>query len=437
MNRDYFPWQKDGIAFLRSHERAILADDPGTGKTRQLLEAATGQTLVVAPAYAEAVWEDEFVKWQPDCDLHFVSYSSLCQRVPDARGHRTRVVPRLDPAYRKKWDTIVFDEGHFLKGRKTNWSRAAQKLRGDRIWMATGTPFPNFAHELWMLLRILKPDDAFLRSYWRWVDHWFDVWEAQWSRQVGGLRGCSRRCDRVEVCAHWRRFFDQNLAGLWLRRTEDQTWKDRPPLTQQTIRVEFTSAQRREYRALKRDYRAYVTEVGTEVVAWSDGDLAQKLRRLTTHAKLPTVASLLRDRRPPIVLFCWYRATAEALSQIASEAGLSVAVRSGGGSRRAQDDAVRAFQAGQADVLVATLATSSEAISLTRSATAVLVEASWRPSTNRQAIKRLHRIGQSRPVTVLHLACRDSVDERMLRRIMRKRDAQIRLMRAGEFAELL
>ena len=38
----------------------------------------------------------------------------------------------------------------------------------------------------------------------------------------------------------------------------------------------------------------------------------------------------------------------------------------------------------------------------------------WNPTTEDQAIDRAHRIGQTRPVTVLRLTVRDTVEDRIL-----------------------
>ena len=38
----------------------------------------------------------------------------------------------------------------------------------------------------------------------------------------------------------------------------------------------------------------------------------------------------------------------------------------------------------------------------------------WNPSTEDQAIDRVHRLGQTQEVTVYRLICRDTVEERLL-----------------------
>ena len=65
-----YPHQADGVAFLISKKRAILADDMGLGKTRQAivaLEAAApeGVILVVCPASLKLNWKREILMVDP------------------------------------------------------------------------------------------------------------------------------------------------------------------------------------------------------------------------------------------------------------------------------------------------------------------------------------------------------------------------------------
>jgi hypothetical protein len=71
-------YQREGIAWLLEHAQAILADDPGLGKTVQAIAAALAMrpdpgrrdlALAVVPKAAVKVWRDEIAKWtagEPD-----------------------------------------------------------------------------------------------------------------------------------------------------------------------------------------------------------------------------------------------------------------------------------------------------------------------------------------------------------------------------------
>jgi SNF2 family DNA or RNA helicase len=229
-----------------------------------------------------------------------------------------------------------------------------------------------------------------------------------------------------------------------LLRRRDDVIKDLPPLIEQTIEVEMTKLQRRIYDKLKKEYRVWVEEAGQDITAWSQDAMVTKLRRVAcgVDVELPTVQAsgkldmlrqVVRDHQLPAVVFVWHRATAEASRKALESLGLSVAIRSGIQSRKAQDEAVRRLNAGKVDVLVASLATSSESLNLQVASTAILMEQSYRPSTNLQAVRRLHRLGQTRPVQAITLVTRDSCDEGMRELLASKTDQQMKALRPRDY----
>jgi hypothetical protein len=53
--------------------------------------------------------------------------------------------------------------------------------------------------------------------------------------------------------------------------------------------------------------------------------------------------------------------------------------------------------------------------------TVIDLEAPWNPAVLEQRIARVHRLGQSRPVQVINLVTRDSIEERVLKTLNQKR----------------
>ena len=67
----YLPFQKEGISFLEKRKgRAIIGDEPGLGKTIQVLGYIANnpdikKVLVVCPATLKYNWYNETLKWLP------------------------------------------------------------------------------------------------------------------------------------------------------------------------------------------------------------------------------------------------------------------------------------------------------------------------------------------------------------------------------------
>jgi len=442
LSSEPWPHQREGSAWLRERPRALLADEPGTGKSRTLLEAAVEPILIVAPAMVldGGVWDDEVERWAPGADVTQVAYSSLTGREKTEAGG-SRPVPHIKPAFRQRWGTVIADEAHYLKGRKTTWTQAFRELEADRVYQATGTPLPNWAKEAFVPAQLLWPEkvgpNLELGSYWRWAREWFNVLPTKYSpAEVFGLRS-----DRT-----WEQFHAEVFGDRFRQMLRDDVL-DLPPLTIQPFKVKMGAEQRRAYNQLKRDFVTWL-ESGSEVVAWNQGALAVKLAKAATgleileegagaSAKLDALAGLLRDRPRPTLVVAHFRDTVAACARVAESVGAEARILDGGTAKGARRANVRAFQSGALPVLCATVDTVSEGMTMVAADQVIRVERSWRPSRNEQVIRRIHRIGQERPCLVIDLITEGTVDQPMLRVLQQKTDEQVQALQRKDWLRIL
>jgi len=453
------PYQADGIAWLKQAERAILADEMGLGKSRQLIEASVGRTLVVAPAMVldGGVWVDEIAKWADDPErFETVSYSGLSTK-------------RWGELVADTWDTLILDEAHYIKGRKSIRTERTLELGmiSQRVYAATGTPIPNWAHEIFTLLKLIYPDEsesapgfkAKYGSYWRWVQDWFNTYSTRFSAyEIGSLKRCRESCKNRpanDPCEHYREFVDENLAGHFLLRRRDDVLPDLPPLTEVQVKTKMGPAQKRAYVTMKNEYLAQVED--REIVAWSAGARNVRLDRMTAgldcvddeqlarsesviradNGKLARLAEDLADRSQPTVVMAHYHTTVDACRRVAEELGLSVESVDGRVASGQRRERIRRFQSGKLDVLVGSLETLAEGLTLTVADCLIFVETSYKPSRNQQAMRRVHRLGQDRPVTILDYLTPGTVDEHKRELLAAKTDEQMRTLTAAQFKALL
>ena len=432
---ELFEHQKIGVSWLKDRPHGALFDEPGLGKSAQMLLAMEEPALVVAPAMVldSGVWDDEIAKWAPGADVTQVAYSSLAAR----NGNRIAKPVRARQEYAEpEWRTLIGDEAHYLKGRKTTWTEAFGRLSADKVMLATGTPIPNWAWEAFTLLQLLFPEEAKsgqrLGSYWRWAAEWFDVGPKRVGQKVIPFAVGDFRQDRT-----WEEFRRENWRDRMLLRLREDCL-DLPPLTIQRWNVQMTPEQRRVYLALKRDFIAWI-EGQTEVVAWNAGAQLVKLVKTATglealaeghrgSGKLNALRTILQDRPRPTLVGAHFRSSVAACADVAREVGLEAGVVDGDVGRAGRKALIRSFQAGNLPVLCATFDTISEGMTLTAADQAIRVERSWRPSRNEQFIRRLHRIGQTRPVLCIDLVSAGTVDERVLALLAEKTDQQMRAL---------
>lgn len=88
-DEDLFPHQRAGVKFLATSKRALLADEPGLGKTAQAIRAIKkiqddgGEAfpaLIVCPNTLKKNWKREFEKWWPGVNVQVIAGTATQRR---------------------------------------------------------------------------------------------------------------------------------------------------------------------------------------------------------------------------------------------------------------------------------------------------------------------------------------------------------------------
>ncbi|CAI9787921.1 unnamed protein product [Fraxinus pennsylvanica] len=88
----------------------------------------------------------------------------------------------------------------------------------------------------------------------------------------------------------------------------------------------------------------------------------------------------------------------------------------------ARDNAVKDFNTNpEVTVMIMSLKAASLGLNMVAACHVLLLDLWWNPTTEDQAIDRAHRIGQTRPVSVLRLTVKDTVEDRILALQQKKR----------------
>lgn len=481
-------YQLEGVKFLNGNRRGLLADEPGLGKSAQLIRAAEGRTLIVAPAMVldSGTWVDEIARWADDPSrFSTVAYSMVNARKTVDTGrtrtytskvtgesweqkvYRQEILPTIVRAdLRQDWDTLILDEAHYIKNRDANWTQALVKLarRIPLAFLATGTPISHYAFDLFPQLQILFPMEAKrngpLGSYWRWAGEWFDTTpetiyvggREKQIQNVGGMLACTNLCSLRpphDPCEHYREFFESNFRGRFLQRLRDDVLSELPPLTSQQVQCPMTKKQAAAYKKMATEFLAEDLD-GNVVAAWSASAKHVQLEKISTSLGLLGAGELVREsgklerlrfdlqgRTRPTFVVAHYRKTVEACEWVARELGLRVAHVHGGTSRPDRHARIQAFKSGELDVLVGSISTVAEGMTLTQADMVILVEHSWRPSHNQQVVRRIHRMGQTRPCTMLDYVTPGTIDEGKRESLQHKLDHQARVLTWGQLKPMI
>jgi SNF2 family DNA or RNA helicase len=198
---------------------------------------------------------------------------------------------------------------------------------------------------------------------------------------------------------------------------------DLPPETHVTYHCTLAYGAMTSYKSLEKDFVAEVKD-GTITAANAMVKLL-RLQQITggsvkadddhyirlDYSKQALLADTLEDigRDEPVVVFCRFRPDLDAVHAAASGLGYTSMELSG---RR---DDLKKWQAGGAQVLAVQISAGGVGVDLTRSRYNVYYSLSFSLGEYDQSLSRVHRPGQTRPVTHIHLVARGTVDEKIIR----------------------
>jgi len=115
------------------------------------------------------------------------------------------------------------------------------------------------------------------------------------------------------------------------------------------------------------------------------------------------------------VVFVKFKHTATVFAEILRASGLRVGVYTGDVDPKDRDTMVEDFQRGDLDILVGTMESMYQGLTLTASSSEHFITRSWVPAINEQAEDRCHRVGQRNPITIHIYEGQGTVDDGKVR----------------------
>lgn len=438
------PWRHQIEAFQFTMERLVrgagatlLALEMGVGKTlvalMVLAALAARRVLICCPLRVVPVWEQQ-IERHLDLPLIVVSLDDSVGSVAgkqklaeeklklaEVTGRPLVIIinydslwrsPFADWAEKQQWDLIIADESHRLKAPGGKASLAFKRLRAHargRLAL-TGTPLPHSPLDAYAQFRFLNhtifgPSFAAFRQK-------YAVMGGFQRKQVTGFQ----HLDELEAL----------MRTITFRVSKDVL--DLPPETHVTYQCELSAEAQRVYRDLEEDFvaevrndrvtaaNAMVKLLRLQQVAggWVKTDDGQYHR--VDSAKQKLLADTLEDMGPnePVVAFCRFHADLDAVHEAAKVAGYQSLELSG---RR---DELKLWQDGQAQVLAVQISAGGVGVDLTRARYSIYYSLSFSLGEYDQALSRVHRPGQTRPVEHIHLVARNTVDVKIMRALEKR-----------------
>ena len=428
-------------AAAAGHRTFLLADEPGLGKTAQALLAADAADafplLVVVPNVVKANWAHEAELWTPGraatvihgdgetidgfADIVIVNYEILDRHVGwlGDLGFRGMVV----------------DEAHFIKNKSSQRSQRVLELserirarsRNALLMALTGTPLIN--------------DIEDFRAIWQFLG-WIDDTKPRHSLMAALEKTGLTPADPGFYAAARTSVIDLGIV----RRRKVDVASDIPARRIADLPVELDAEAGRSIRAAEQELArrlvaryqsALATRKGAAVVEGIDHDLVRRVAaweredvgsgktgdnvftvmRKIGQAKAGLAADFaaqLARNVGKVVFFAKHVDVMDAAEQTFARRGVGYSSIRGDQTPKVRKANIEAFLTDPAtSVVVCSLTAAGVGLNLQVASNVVLAELSWTSAEQAQAIDRVHRIGQTEPVTAWRIIAAQTIDPRL------------------------
>lgn len=413
---ELFEYQNAGVDEMMFRRNVLLGDDPGLGKTLQVITYASiipqlTKTIIICPASLKLNWAREFKKWA-DMDT-FVVRTGKDRFPKDA----STIIINYDLLKSKiindqliafKATLLVCDEAHYLKNAKTQRTKAVGKLARvvpKKIFL-TGTPLLNRPVELYPLIKMLAPHALTpYQDYRNYAYRFCNAYNSRWGLDVSGNSNVEELGVRLR-------------ATCMVRRLKKDVMKQLPDKTIQLIPFELC---KKTEKIIEREEWFSIEDLKKYPERGSMGELAQ-IRHELAVAKIDESARYITDLLESIdkvVIFAHHYDVINGIKDRLQE--FNPVVITGKHAMKNRQQAVDDFQTKKdVRVFIGQIQAAGTGLTLTAASTVVFAETSWVPGEINQAIDRCHRIGQKDNVTAKFLVVEKSLDETMLKTIFDK-----------------
>lgn len=432
-------YQLTAIDFIVRKKRCALWLDMGLGKTSLTLTAAVhlldtfsiAKVLVVAPLrVANTVWKQEALKWE---HLHHLKIS-VC-----TGSERERTKSLLSTAdvyvinrenlnwlvmyYKKKWpfDMVVIDESGSFKNPAAQRFKALKKVLPYTTHMVllTGTPSPNGLLDLWSQIYLIDFGETLGRTFTAYKQRFFD-------QDYMGYRFTPKTGADENI---------HELLGDMAMSMSAEDYLELPERIELFEKIDLSAEVLTGYKKFENNLLLSLPD-DEEIEAVNAAVLANKLLQYANGAmykdefgnwatihdeKLTALSELVEVNDEPMLVAYNYKSDLHRLRQKFPQAVVL----------DKDPLTVELWNQGRIPMLLAHPASAGHGLNLQQGGSlCVWFSMCWSLENYQQFNARLHRQGQQKPVRIVHLIAKGTIDERVVSVLAEKDSCQANLLRA-------
>lgn len=422
------PYQLDGVKWLHALSRfglgGILADDMGLGKTLEMIAFLSTQkkekpTLIVCPKSLIYNWKYEFSKWDPSVEVHVVTGNKKERKtlllLSKTRPQDVFVISydslRNDEKLVKElsFGNVLLDEAQYIANPAAQKSKAVKKIKSTNRFVLTGTPIQNSYMDLWSIMDFLLP---------KYLEGFNDF---KW------LYGSLSQSNEAEIDR-----LEREIAPFLLRRRKDEVLKDLPPKTEEIVLVGMEDDARKFYDAYFQNAQLSLAKAKEDKRGGAVAVLAELTRLRQICVDPSSFLSDYQELSPKlertiemcdeavagghkVLIFSSFVTVLKHLqSELEKNGHPSYLIYGDTSAEERLSFADRFNSSDDIPIMLVSLKAGGTGLNLVGADIVIHLDPWWNIAAENQASDRAHRIGQTRPVTVWKLVCKDTIEEKII-----------------------
>ena len=441
-----YPYQAEGALFAVRAGRALIGDEMGLGKTIQAVAATeilarhfgVSRVLVVCPTSLKYQWQSEISRFSGRAAR--VMAGGRAQRQKDFGDDEfckitnyEKLKPDLDLIAAWAPELVIVDEAQRIKNWNTIAARALKRIDSPYALVLTGTPLENKLEELISIVQFV--DQHRLGPTWKLLH------EHQVKDEFGRVTGYTG-LERI----------GQTLAPILIRRRRSEVLTQLPSRTDQNLLVPMTEMQLMHHRE-NADIVAKIVKRWRRTKFLSEQDqrrltcALQNMRmscnstylldQQTDHGvKADEVAALLdgvfAQPDAKAVVFSQWTRTHDIVIRRLEDRGIGYVSFHGGVPSEKRPSLVERFRTDPDCRVFLSTDAGAAGLNLQHASTLVNMDLPWNPALLEQRIGRIHRMGQTRPVQIVNLVAKGTIEEGMLSVLAFKRSLSAGILDGGQ-----
>jgi SWI/SNF-related matrix-associated actin-dependent regulator 1 of chromatin subfamily A len=450
-----YPFQEKGVAFinkdstLKPYGCALIADEMGLGKTVQALawlkQSCIRPVLIICPASLKYQWRNETLKWLGE-------HAEIINGRETYKLHEKIVIINYDILH--DWanilkdygfEVIVLDEAHLIKRNQAKRTKAFKKINKSvkHLIALTGTPIENKPIEIYNIVNAISP--YLFPNYMEFAETYCGAKKTRFGWDMSGSQNALELNHILK-------------NSVMIRRKKKDVLKELPE--KQIVKIPIDISNKEEYakaetafvnfllekfskhsdEELKKELKDYAKrkkiEISDDPTSWElnmviESKIAgfkaapiltkmESLKQLAVKGKMNEITDWIKtflESGEKLVVFAFHKTV---INELMKHFPKAVKI-DGSVSPSQRQKIVEQFQNDpNTKLFIGNIEAAGVGITLTAASNAAILEFPWKPSTLNQAMDRIHRITQTKQVTIWQLVAVDTIEEKIIDLLKKK-----------------